>query len=132
MTPEMLDKLSRFREKALAEGIPPDDVDRWTATARRCARLDSRGDGPVVGRLGGPLMLPADAPDPWCKLAATIDLAALPQDATDFPLPPDGHLLLFANPDPELAGEETLGSALHIPAGTPLEERQVDLDPEPG
>lgn len=131
MTPEMLDKLSQFREKALARGIPSDDVERWAGIARPCAQLDSEGDGPVVGRLGGPLMLPADAPDPWCKLAATIDLAAIPEDATDLPLPPDGHLLLFAYPNVELIGYQTLGTAFHIPAGTPVEERQVDLDPEP-
>lgn len=132
MTPEMLDKLSQFRETALAKGIPPDDVKRWIGTARPCARLDSRGDGPVVGRLAGPLMLPTAVPDPWCKLFATIDLAALPEDATNLPLPPDGHLLLFANTNTEsMYDEESLGSALHIPAGTPVEERQVDLDPEP-
>lgn len=131
MTPEMLDKLGRFREKALAEGIPRDDVERWIGTARPCARLDGAGDGPVVGRLGGPVMLPAGAPDPWCRLAATIDLAALPAHATDLPLPPDGHLLLFADPDTDSIGHRTLGSALHIPAGAPVEERQVDVDPEP-
>ncbi|TQN32206.1 uncharacterized protein DUF1963 [Haloactinospora alba] len=132
LTPEMLDRLSQFRTKALATGIPPDDLERWIGTARPCAKLDPTGDGPVVGRLGGPLMLPTDAPDPWCKLAATIDLAAIPEGTTNLTLPSDGHLLLFARPNPALMGYETLGSALHIPAGTPVEERQVDLDPEPG
>ncbi|SEG78053.1 protein of unknown function [Thermomonospora echinospora] len=130
MTPDMLDKLRRFRETALAEGIPPDDIERWVEMARPCAILKHKGDGPVVGRLGGPLMLPADAPDPWCKLAATIDLAALPEAVTDLPLPSDGQLLLFANPDPEMIDEGNLGSALFIPPGTPVQERQVDLDPE--
>ncbi|GAA1749287.1 hypothetical protein [Streptomonospora arabica] len=131
MTSESFDKLSRFRTMALAEGIPADDVERWLATARPCARLDGKGDGPVVGRLGGPLMLPAGAPDPWFRLAATIDLAALPEDATDLPLPTDGHLLLFAHPDPDLDdfGYKSLGSALHIRAGTPVEERHVDFGP---
>ncbi|WP_219509712.1 DUF1963 domain-containing protein [Nonomuraea ceibae] len=132
MTPEMLDKLGRFRERALAKGIPLDDVERWTGTARPCATLRSvGGDGPVVGRLGGALLLPADVPDPWCKLAATVDLAALPEEATDLPLPPDGHLLLFACPDPDMMGEETLGSALYVPAGTPVEERQVHIRWDP-
>ncbi|WP_030903596.1 DUF1963 domain-containing protein [Streptomyces sp. NRRL F-5126] len=131
MTPETPDKLDRFREKALAAGIPLEDVERWIGTARPCARLDATGNGPVVGRLGGPLMLPADAPDPWCRLAATIDLAALPAHATDLGLPRDGRLLLFADPDTDAMGGGTLGSALHVPAGTPVEERQVDLDPEP-
>ncbi|WP_431989484.1 DUF1963 domain-containing protein [Streptomyces albogriseolus] len=130
MPPETPDALREFRERALAEGIPPDDVARWTDLARPCAFLDTKGEGPVVGRLGGPLMLPADAPDPWCKLAATIDLAALPAGATDLDLPVDGHLLLFADPDPDRIGEGNLGTALHIPAGTPVEERPADLDPE--
>ncbi|CAM5650979.1 hypothetical protein SGRIM128S_02582 [Streptomyces griseomycini] len=107
MSPENLDTLNEFRERALAEGISPDDIARWVATARPCAFLGTRGDGPVVGRLGGPLMLPADAPDPWCKLAATIDLAALPSGVTDLDLPADGHLLLFADPDPDRIGKET-------------------------
>ncbi|KIH99599.1 hypothetical protein LP52_06975 [Streptomonospora alba] len=131
MTFEAQDELARFRSMALAEGIPQDEVERWIATARPCAKLESRSDGPVAGRLGGPLMLPADAPDPWCGLAATVDLAALPEEATDLPLPTDGQLLLFAIPDPQLMGCQSLGSALYIPAGTPVEERQVDLDPAP-
>ncbi|MZE78373.1 DUF1963 domain-containing protein [Streptomyces xinghaiensis] len=130
MPPETLDILSEFRERALAVGIPPDDIARWTDLARPCAVLGTMGDGPVVGRLGGPLMLPADTPDPWCKLAATIDLSALPAGVTDLGLPTDGHLLLFADPDPDRIGSGNLGSALHIPAGTPVEERPVDFDPE--
>ncbi|WP_330242409.1 DUF1963 domain-containing protein [Streptomyces sp. NBC_00525] len=130
MHPETPDTLDEFRERALEEGIPPDEIARWTDLARPCAFLDTGGDGPVVGRLGGPLMLPADVPDPWCKLAATIDLAALPAGATGLDLPADGHLLLFADPDPDRIGTGNLGTALHIPAGTPVEERPVDLDPE--
>lgn len=131
MTPDMLDKLARFREKALARGVPADDVERWIGTARPCARLDTKGEGPWVGRLGGPVMLPPDAPDPWCRLAAVVDLAALPPGATDLPRPSDGRLLLFAEPNFELIDQGSLGSALHIPAGTPVEERP-DVDPEPG
>ncbi|MFC8940349.1 DUF1963 domain-containing protein [Streptomyces griseoincarnatus] len=130
MPPETPDLLREFRERALTEGIPPDDIARWTDLARPCAFLGTKGGGPVVGRLGGPLMLPPDAPDPWCKLAATVDLAALPAGATDLDLPVDGHLLLFAAPDPDRIGEGNLGTALHIPAGTPVEERPADLDPE--
>ncbi|GAB3207763.1 hypothetical protein GCM10027294_15570 [Marinactinospora endophytica] len=130
LTPDMLDTLNEFRENALAAGIPPDDIARWTDTARPCAILERRGDGPVVGRLGGPLLLPVDAPDPWCKLAATLDLAALPAGVTDLALPADGHLLLFADPDPDRIGEGNLGAALHIPAGTAVEERHIDHDPE--
>ncbi|WP_217166073.1 DUF1963 domain-containing protein [Streptomyces sp. AC512_CC834] len=131
MTPESLNMLNQFREKARERDIPPDAVEWWIRTARPCGSLGTRGSGPVVGRLGGPMMIPAQAPDPWCKLAATIDLAALPRDLTDLPLPSDGHLLLFADPDPDSIGYRTLGSALHVSAGTPVEERQVDLDPDP-
>ncbi|TDC77152.1 DUF1963 domain-containing protein [Actinomadura sp. 7K507] len=127
----MLDKLSRFREQALARDIPSADVERWIGTARPCAILNPRADGPVVGRLGGPVMIPADEPDPVCPLVASIDLAALPKYATDLPLPPDGHLLLFAYPDVDLiGGSDSLGDAVYIPAGTAVEERQVDLEPD--
>lgn len=129
MTPEMLDKLNRFREHALARGIPPADVERWIGIARPCAILDRKEDGPVVGRLGGPVLLPADEPDATCPLAASIDLAALPKEATDLDLPPDGHLLLFAYPDVEVIGMPySMGDAVYVPAGTPVEEREIDMD----
>ncbi|MGW1025411.1 hypothetical protein ACWD4J_17175 [Streptomyces sp. NPDC002577] len=54
-----------------------------------------------MGRFGGRLLLPADTPDPAHPFVASIDLAALPADATDLPLPPDGRLLLFAFPETE-------------------------------
>ncbi len=73
----------------------------------------------MVGRLGGPLMLPADAPDPWCKLAATVDLAALPAGATDLDLPVDGHLLLFADPDPDRIGRQTWAPPSTYPQAHP-------------
>ncbi|MBK3582083.1 DUF1963 domain-containing protein, partial [Streptomyces sp. MBT65] len=86
------------------------------------------GNGQSVGRFGGPLLLPAEVPDPAHPFVASIDLAALaalatlPADATDLPLPPDGHLLLFAFP--ETADDyDTRGSAVYVPAGTPVTER---------
>ena len=94
MTPEMRDRLSRFRGEAIARGIPTDDVERWLATARPCATLTRDGDGPVVGRFGGPLLLPADTPDPATPFVASIELAALPSDMTDLPLPCDGQFPL--------------------------------------
>ncbi|MFI1207186.1 DUF1963 domain-containing protein [Streptomyces sp. NPDC020802] len=129
MTPEMRDRLRPFRDEATARGIPADDVERWSATVRPCATLrrdgDGDGDGPVVGRFGGPLMLPADIPDPSHPFVASIDLAALPADATDLPLPPDGRLLLFAFP--ETAGDsETMGSVVYVPVGTAVTERDRD------
>nr|WP_255672610.1 DUF1963 domain-containing protein [Glycomyces amatae] len=138
-----LERLGRFRAAALAEGVPGADVDRWIALARPAAELTPGGEGPVVGRCGGPLMLPPDMATPAERygspggdgfessehqLIATLDLAAIPVGATDLPLPPDGHLLLFANPDLE---PEPAGGALYLPAGTAVEERATNLDWDP-
>ncbi|MGH1551513.1 hypothetical protein ACRAWF_02865 [Streptomyces sp. L7] len=79
MNPELINRLEPFRAEALRRGIPLQDVEGWIAAARPCATLVTRGDGPVVGRFGGPLLLPADAPDPWFPLPATLDCAALPE-----------------------------------------------------
>lgn len=119
----MLDELNQFREQALLRDIPSADVERWTATARPCAALAPDGDGPVVGRFGGPLMLPVDAPDPSFPLVASIDCAALPRVATDLPLPPDGQLLLFAFPDID-EYPASMGQVVHVPAGTAVGERE--------
>ncbi|MFF4402926.1 hypothetical protein [Streptomyces sp. NPDC001480] len=100
MTPEMRDRLSPFRCKAIARGTPAGDVERWLAAARSCATLARDGDGPVVGRFGGPLLLPADVPDSALPFVASIDLGVLPADATDLPLPPDGHLEETPNSGP--------------------------------
>jgi hypothetical protein len=123
MTPEMLDRLNPFRAEALNRGIPAADAARWIeAAARPCATLSPDGDGPVVGHFGAPLMLPPDAPDPYYPLLASIDLAALPKETTDLPLPFDGRLLLFAfaNDAYEMGGG---GEAVYIPAGVEVEER---------
>jgi hypothetical protein len=122
MTPEMSDRLKPFREEALVRNIPSADVERWTETARPCATLAPEGDGPVVGRFGGPLMLPVDAPEPRFPFVGSIDCAALPEDATDLPLPADGHLLLFGYPDIESFA--SMGEVIHVPAGTAVEERE--------
>ncbi|XUL91078.1 hypothetical protein ACQ86D_34285 [Streptomyces galilaeus] len=128
MTPEMWDRLGPFRDEASARAIPADDVERWLDTARPCVTLTRTGEGerqeigPVAGRFGGPLLLPPEVPDPAHPFVASIDLTALPADATDPPLPPDGHLLLFAFP--ETADDyESQGSAIHVPAGTAVTER---------
>ncbi|PSM44979.1 DUF1963 domain-containing protein [Streptomyces dioscori] len=124
MASEMRNRLRPFRDEAIARGVPADDVERWTAVARPCATLTrgESGGGPVVGRFGGPLLLPAATPDPEHPFVASIDLAALPADATDLPLPPDGHLLLFAFP--ETADDyESMGSAVYVPVGTAVVER---------
>jgi len=75
-----------------------------------------------VGRFGGPLLLPADTPDPATPFVASIDLAALPSDMTDLPLPCDGHLQLFAYPETD-DDPEAMGSVVYVPAGTAVMER---------
>lgn len=122
VTPELWDRLTPFRDKAVEDGIPVEEAERWLAAAvRPCAALTRDGDGPVVGRFGGPLLLPADAPDPEHPFVASIDLAALPADATDLPLPPDGRLLFFAFPETDSA--ESQGSVVYVPVGTAVVER---------
>ncbi|NUT46248.1 MAG: DUF1963 domain-containing protein [Saccharothrix sp.] len=125
---DLRDKLHRFRATAAVRGLSTRNVERWLRTALPGAMMSPKADGPVVGRLGSPLMLPPDRDRVDGQLIATIDLAAIPEGATDLPLPPDGHLLLFA--DAELEDVLT-GGAVHVPAGTPVEERPQDLDYQP-
>ncbi|WP_245607829.1 hypothetical protein [Streptomyces hokutonensis] len=122
MNPELVNRLEPFRAEALRRGIPPQDVEGWIAAARPRATLVTRGKGPVVGRFGGPLLLPADVPDPWFPLLATLDCAALPEEVTGLPLPVDGRLLLFGFPElPDYSAPA--GEVVYIPEGTPVEER---------
>ncbi|MFE7503760.1 DUF1963 domain-containing protein [Promicromonospora sp. NPDC057488] len=127
----------QFRDRALDRGVPADDVDRWLALARPTLRTAPDGGGAVVGRFGTPLMLPPDAPTPArtqgrptdYQLVVTLDLAAIPPSATDLPLPPDGHVLLFANI--QLDDALLPGGAAYVPAGTPVEERATTPDYKP-
>ncbi|MEU3730028.1 DUF1963 domain-containing protein [Streptomyces sp. NPDC033538] len=135
--------LDRFRTQALERGVPAPDVNRWLGLARPMLRTAPDGKGPVVGRLGGPLMLPPDAPTPGDnyppvgeeedeynadhQLILTLDLSALPDGATDMPLPPDGTLLLFVNADLE---PDPAGGVVYVPAGVPVEERESSPDYE--
>ncbi|MET8308246.1 hypothetical protein [Micromonospora sp. NPDC005173] len=111
--------LDQVRAEALSRNIPADDVERWLGLARPCALLTQNGDGPVVGMVRGPVMLPVGAEDPEYPLLATIDCAALPSDVTDLPLPPDGQLLLFGWPE-----EDGCGEVIYVPAGVAVEERE--------
>lgn len=122
MSSVLRERLASFREKAAAQGFSADDVERWAAVVRPCVTLRTNGDGPVVGRFGGPLLLPADAPNPEQPFVASLDLAAFPSEASGLPLPADGHLLLFAFPE-EDDWYGRAGSALHVPAGTAVVER---------
>jgi Domain of unknown function (DUF1963) len=120
--PRNVEILDQIRAEALERDIPSSDVDRWMALARPCALLTGGGDGPVVGRFGGPVMLPADAGDPRFPLIATIDCAALPPDVTDLQLPPDGRLLLFAFPESD-GNDASMGDVVYVPAGATVGER---------
>ncbi|WP_207211729.1 hypothetical protein [Promicromonospora panici] len=128
LTAELHATLDRFRAAAAARDIPSGTVDQWLSTARPCVVLSPDGDGPVVGRLGGPVLLPPDAPDPEDHLILTLDLAAFPQGVSSLPLPSDGHLLLLATPELERVLD---GGVVYVPAGVAVEERKVELDYEP-
>ena len=93
MNPGNVKILDQIRSEALARRIPEPEVERWMELVRPSALLTLDGDGPVVGRFGGPIMLPADVETQKYPLVATIDCAALPREATDLPLPSDGRLL---------------------------------------
>ena len=122
MTSQFADRLTPFRDKAIGQGIPVEDVDRWLTLARPCVTMTRTGQGPVAGRFGGPLLLPADVPDPVHPFVAAIDLAALPSGATDLPLPRDGQLLLFAVPEDD-GDPVSRGTAVYVPVGTAVVER---------
>ncbi|WUU86191.1 YwqG family protein [Streptomyces cellulosae] len=79
------------------------------------------GAGAVVGRFGGPLMLPVDVSIPDDPFVASVDLSALPADASDLPLPTDGRLLFFAWPESDYPSPA--GQVLYVPAGTTVTER---------
>ncbi|WP_328424227.1 hypothetical protein OG470_13500 [Micromonospora sp. NBC_00389] len=119
MIPRNLKILDQVHAEALSRDIPADDVERWLGLTRPCALLTQEGDGPVVGVVRGPVMLPADAKDPDYPLIATIDCAAVPADVTDLPLPTDGQLLLFGWPE-----EHGWGEVRYVPAGVAVEERE--------
>ncbi|NEC68822.1 DUF1963 domain-containing protein [Streptomyces sp. SID9727] len=123
MTSAIRDRLRPFREEAEVQGVPADDVERWLATARPCATLALSDDdtGPVVGRFGGELLLPADTRDPGHPFVASVDLAALPAAATDLPLPPDGQLLFFALL--ETRENTSMGTVIHVPADAAVTPR---------
>ncbi|MFJ2575136.1 DUF1963 domain-containing protein [Streptomyces halstedii] len=126
MTPAAVeDRFRPFRERAIQEGIPADDVERWLTLARPCVALARDADddfGPVVGRCGGPLLLPDDVSEPPYPFVASVDLATLPPDAGVLPLPADGHLLFFALADDQM-DHTSVGSVIHVPAGAQVSQR---------
>ncbi|MDF2257539.1 DUF1963 domain-containing protein [Streptantibioticus ferralitis] len=127
MAEETFDKRNRFREEAVNRGVPLAEVERWIRAVRPAAILGQGGEGPVVAQLGGYPMLPVGPPDPRFPFVASVDCATLPREATDLPLPSDGHLLFFGEADvgfdgvlPELV--------MYVAAGTPVTERRVEKE----
>ncbi|MFD6132125.1 hypothetical protein ACFWC2_19110 [Streptomyces diastaticus] len=74
-----------------------------------------------MDRFGGPLMLPVDVSVPDDPFVASVDLSALPADASDLPLPKDGRLLFFAWPESDYPSPA--GQVIYVPAGTTVTER---------
>ncbi|MET8565668.1 DUF1963 domain-containing protein [Streptomyces flaveolus] len=118
-------RAARFRAEAAARGIPAAEVEAYLRTARPAVYLAEDGPGPVAAVTGGNPLLPEDAPTPAAAFVAAVDCAALPSGATALPLPTEGWLLFFADPDPG-SGAVVDGAVRYVPAGTPLVERSVD------
>jgi hypothetical protein len=123
-------RAARFRAEAAARGIPAAEVEAYIRTARPAVYLAEDGPGPVVALTGGNPPLPDGAPAPVAAFVAAVDCAALPPGATDLPLPTEGLLLFFADPDPG-SGAVVADAVRYIPAGTPSAERPVDPDDGP-
>jgi hypothetical protein len=109
-------------------------VDWWLAQARPYLPLyrsgHARADGPVVGRLGGfTALLPPGLEKLTGEPIATIDLAALPANATDLALPTDGTLILFVSLEAAAYGghsdgySDPLGAVVYVPPGADVAER---------
>lgn len=120
-------RAARFRAEAAARGLPADAVAEFIRLARPAVYLAQDGEGPVVARTGGYPLLPAGAAFPKACFVAAVDCAALPSGATDLPLPTEGHLLFFADPDPG-SGAVLADAVRYVPAGTPLAERATGAD----
>ncbi|MGW8699783.1 DUF1963 domain-containing protein [Streptomyces eurythermus] len=118
MTDETVDRPNRFRAEAASRGLPSEEVEEWIRIARPAVYVAEGGDGPLVARAGGDPLLPHGAPKPSEPFVASVDLAALPPDATGLPLPADGHLLFFAGSEVSLEGQVP-DAVRYVPAGTP-------------
>ncbi|GGJ39669.1 hypothetical protein [Streptomyces brasiliensis] len=75
-------------------------------------------------------MLPEGGPDPRRSLVVSVDCALLPTGAAGLPLPGDGHLLFFADPDLDFRGQRN-DAVCYVPAGAPTAVRHVATTYEP-
>ncbi|QBI55400.1 DUF1963 domain-containing protein [Streptomonospora litoralis] len=121
---DITEKKDRLRAEALKNGIPSPEVERWLQLIRPFAALTG-GDGPVAARYGGHPIVPVSGPRPemWQYFVASIDCAAVPGEVTDLPLPSDGRLLFFADPD---ICNMPSGEVVYVPAGTAVAERSAE------
>ncbi|MFJ3670247.1 DUF1963 domain-containing protein [Streptomyces sp. NPDC090106] len=129
----------RVRELAAGFGVPPAVAGQLMAHTRPCVYLVPLDEVPPslrdrtrpAARSGGLPALPEGTDWPAGKepLILSIDCAALPRDALDIRIPPDGHLLVFS--DIEYPPDSS--AVLHVPAGTPTREHdgtyEIDGDP---
>ncbi|PWV48645.1 uncharacterized protein DUF1963 [Nocardiopsis sp. L17-MgMaSL7] len=119
-----------YREEARTKGVPEHAIDLALSLALPQAELtpSDKDGGVLVGRYGGLPSLPEGVEwDNGLDLVASVDCAALPQDACNLPLPRDGHLLFFADrTDPDgFALMHDSRSVIHVQAGTPTTERTL-------
>ncbi|UOB08991.1 YwqG family protein [Streptomyces sp. HP-A2021] len=124
-------RAARFRAEAAARGIPAAEVEAYIRTARPAIYLAEDGPGPVVALTGGNPPPAVGTPARAASFVAAVDCAALPPGATDLPLPSEGLLLFFADPDPG-SGAVIADAVRYIPAGTPLTEQPLDPEERPG
>ena len=138
-----------LRDNAAELGVPEDEFARF---ADRLLRFQIRAGreqvGDRVGRFGGLPELPVGMPWPAYKepLASageplpfmfSLDCAALPR-VPDLPLPADGSLLFFVDPESakecgtmSIEREQACAEVVYVPAGTPTEEAaQPAVEPE--
>lgn len=112
---------TEFRKTALEHGMPQNAIDYWISLARPYLSLGGDGNGPIMGYFGGRPALPAAVPWPAGHAhLASVDLAAIPGNATDLGLPADGTLVFFAVP----GKTSTAGRVVHVPADAAVAEAE--------
>jgi hypothetical protein len=121
-----MNALDAYREAARGVGIPEQAIDQALRLARPRIELRpvSGGGAPVVGQYGGHPQLPMDVEwSGYPDFIASVDCAAVPVGKLDIPLPPDGHLLFFADKREPNWSPDTDGRVVYVPAGAVTAER---------
>ncbi|MGW2145454.1 DUF1963 domain-containing protein [Nonomuraea bangladeshensis] len=125
-----MDRYEQFRQAAIGQGIPNDEIDKFAGQLRFAVWLSGTAPGEkVVGRKGGLPRLPVGTEWPTDRdgfalpFIASVDCAALPR-AEGLPLPADGSLLLFLRYEEDLLApfspdeQPEYARVLYVPAGT--------------